>query len=730
VVVAFACPLKVTVAPLTPAAPEMVQVEGTIESENVFNVELAAAVEPAVAVMVADCVDVTAAAVAVNPTLVAAVGTLTLAGTVRLVLLLARVTPNPPDAAGALKVTVQATDPGEPTVPDAHETELSEAESTIESANVLDVEPAVAVMVADCVDVTVAAVAVNPTLFAAAGTLTFAGTVRLVLLLASVTPNPPVAAGALNVTVQATDPAEPTVPDAHETELSEAESTIESANVLDVEPAVAVMVAACVDVTVAAVAVNPTLVAAAGTLTFAGTVKFVLLLASVTPNPPVAAGALKVTVQATDPGEPTEADAHETELSEADGTIESANVLDVEPAVAVMVADCVDVTVAAVAVNPTLVAAAGTLTLAGTIRLVLLLASVTPNPPVAAGALKVTVQATDPGEPTEAEAHETELSEAESTIESANVLDVEPAVAVIVADCVDVTAAAVAVNPTLVAAAGTLTFAGTVRLVLLLASVTPNPPVAAGALKVTVQATDPGEPTELDAHETELSEGKGTIETENVCDVEPAVAVMVADCVDVTAAAVAVNPTLVAAAGTLTLAGTVKLVLLLASVTPNPPVAAGALKVTVQATDPGEPTEADAHDTELSEADGTIESANVLDVEPAVAVMVADCVDVTAAAVAVNPTLVAAAGTLTFAGTVRLVLLLPSVTPNPPVAAGALKVTVQANDPGEPTEADAHETELSEGVTCVTEIVPPLPNPAIPPPIASEPRTPPIDTGT
>jgi hypothetical protein len=59
-------------------------------------------------------------------------------------------------------------------------------------------------------------------------------------------------------------------------------------------------------------------------------------------------------------------------------------------------------------------------------------------------------------------------------------------------------------------------------------------------------------------------------------------------------------------------------------------------------------------------------------------VSVTVCVVATAATVAVNPTLVALAGTVTVAGTVTAVLLLDRVTTNPPLGAAAFRVTVQA----------------------------------------------------
>jgi hypothetical protein len=53
----------------------------------------------------------------VNPTVATPAGTVTLAGTVALTLLLLRATARPPTGATALNVTVQAEDPGAFTVP-------------------------------------------------------------------------------------------------------------------------------------------------------------------------------------------------------------------------------------------------------------------------------------------------------------------------------------------------------------------------------------------------------------------------------------------------------------------------------------------------------------------------------------------------------------------------------------------------------------------------------------
>ena len=70
-----------------------------------------------------------------------------------------------------------------------------------------------------------------------------------------------------------------------------------------------------------------------------------------------------------------------------------------------------------------------------------------------------------------------------------------------------------------------------------------------------------------------------------------------------------------------------------------------------------------------------------MDTLPALAVTVSVCVVVTEATVAVNPALVALAGTVTVAGTVTATLLLERPTVNPPSGAAAVRVTVQASVP-------------------------------------------------
>jgi hypothetical protein len=66
---------------------------------------------------------------------------------------------------------------------------------------------------------------------------------------------------------------------------------------------------------------------------------------------------------------------------------------------------------------------------------------------------------------------------------------------------------------------------------------------------------------------------------------------------------------------------------------------------------------------------------------PALAVIVTACAVATEDTVAVNPALVASAGTVTVLGTVTAALLLDRFTLSPPLGAAAVNVTVHASVP-------------------------------------------------
>jgi hypothetical protein len=159
----------------------------------------------------------------------------------------------------------------------------------------------------------------------------------------------------------------------------------------------------------------------------------------------------------------------------------------------------------------------------------------------------------------------------------------------------------------------------------------------------------------------------------------------------------------------ITLAGTLSTLTLLARLTVTVLVAA-LVSVTVQVALCAEVSVAGVQLHPDNCAGATTLSVEVRDTPLADAVITAVSSLVTAPTVAVNPTLVAPAATVTLAGTPKLALLSDSATTNPPIGAGPLRVTVQALAPGAFTLAGAHVRPLSVtgGGGCVIVIVPPL----------------------
>ena len=93
--------------------------------------------------------------------------------------------------------------------------------------------------------------------------------------------------------------------------------------------------------------------------------------------------------------------------------------------------------------------------------------------------------------------------------------------------------------------------------------------------------------------------------------------------------------------------------------------------------------------------------AKVLETLPALAVSVTACADVTDDTVAVNPALVAFAGTINVAGTVTAALLLARLTVRPPLPAAAVNVTVQLSLPDSVIDALLQENALNVAGTAV-----------------------------
>ena len=140
------------------------------------------------------------------------------------------------------------------------------------------------------------------------------------------------------------------------------------------------------------------------------------------------------------------------------------------------------------------------------------------------------------------------------------------AVAVRTADVEDVTEEAVAVNVALVAFAGTTTDEGTLRLVLLLARPTVTL-AGAAAFKVTEQASVPAPVRDADAQLIELKTPLALSCSEKVAVALLTDAVNVTFCAALTADTLAVKLTLVALAGTVTVAGTATAALFVARLT-------------------------------------------------------------------------------------------------------------------------------------------------------------------
>jgi hypothetical protein len=545
-------------------------------------------------------------------------------------------------------------------------------------------------------------VAVNVAVVEDAGTATEAGVVSSGVLLDNVTGRQPVGAGVLNVTVQTL-----LAPDASEVGVQASEVTVTSGArlmeaVFELPFSAAVTTAVWALVTVPAVAVKEAVVAAAATVTLAGTVRLALLLVKATGEPPVGACALKVTVQALVPGPVKEAGLHARPLTVTGAISEIVELADEPLAVAVNVPVQVLVIVPAVAEKLAVVAPAAMLTEAGAVSNGLLDVSATVRPPVGAEPLKVTVHALLAPDVSEVGAQTSEVTVTRGARVMEAVFELPFNAAVMTAVWALVTVPAVAVKEAVVAAAATVTLAGTVRLALLLVKATGEPPVGAGPLKVTVQALVPGPVNEAGLQVRLLTVTDAISEIVELADEPLAVAVNVPVQVLVMVPAVAEKLAVVAPAAMLTEAGAVSNGLLDESATVRPPVGAGALAVTVQALLASDVNEVGVQTSEVTVTSGARVIEAVFELPFSAAVTTAVWALVTVPAVAVKEAVVAAAATVTLAGTVRLALLLVKATGEPPVGAGPLKVTVQALVPGPVKEAGLQVRPLTVAAGTVT----------------------------
>ncbi|MBM3776485.1 MAG: hypothetical protein FJW37_15195 [Acidobacteria bacterium] len=257
------------------------------------------------------------------------------------------------------------------------------------------------------------------------------------------------------------------------------------------------------------------------------------------------------------------------------------------------------------------------------------------------------------------------------------------------------TPSAAAVKLPLEEPAGMFTLAGSIRFEFVLVSSTVSPDAGAAGLTKTEQATVSSD-TRLAAEQlSPLTRGApafvGAVITIVKFFAPLAVAVITRLVSALTCPAVMVNVALREPAGTLTLAGSVRAVLLTARATGSPPVPAGLFRVMVQsALAAAARVAAEQASREIDEP-GVRATAKVL-APFAVAVIVALAAALTAPAVAVKLAIVAPAGTVTLAGTLSKLLLLLRATVVPPLPAADPSVTVQAAAPPDPRFAGVQES--------------------------------------
>jgi hypothetical protein len=279
----------------------------------------------------------------------------------------------------------------------------------------------------------------------------------------------------------------------------------------------------------------------------------------------------------------------------------------------------------------------------------------------------------------------------------AKLWDAPAAVAERVTACAALTAETVAEKLALVAPAATVTEGGTETAGLLLARLTANPPVAAAALSPTVHTSAPDPVIEALAQEREVSTGTPVPLRAIALDAPLALLASVSSPVTAPAAEgsnctvtvadwsgfkvrgkaapdmekpvpSSVAELMVTAAVPVEVRVTACVTAVLTGTLPNATLAVLRLSAAVAAV-------------------ATLSSRSKFwEVPPALAVNMTAWADETAATVAEKLAVVAPASTLTDAGTVTAALLLDRLTVVPPLAAAALRVTVQESDAGPATE--------------------------------------------
>jgi hypothetical protein len=273
--------------------------------------------------------------------------------------------------------------------------------------------------------------------------------------------------------------------------------------------------------------------------------------------------------------------------------------LEAVPEVAVRVADCVVVTESMAAEKATLVALAGTVTVAGSVTAGLLLERLTFRPPLPAAALRNTVQESVPVPVIEALEQESAFSVPGAAVPVPLRLIATDgwALELLVRVIVPVSApAVVGLNLTVsVAVCPWLRVSGKLAPdILKPAPVSVPALMVSGAVPEEVRLTDCGVAAVFNATlpkarllALRLNVGVLALSARaKVLETVPAVAVRVAVCAVVTEAIVAEKATPVELAGTVTVAGKVTEVSLLERLTLSPLLPAAALRVTVQASVP------------------------------------------------------------------------------------------------------------------------------------------------
>ena len=534
---------------------------------------------------------------------------------------------------------------------------------------------------------------------------------RLAGLAATVRRVPPPGAGWVTVAVQTVEPEDGRVVLVQVRLEMVVVTTTDSVTELVDGPIDAVTVAVLFDVTDDTAATKLAVVAAAGTVMEGGTATVAgALVDRETLVPPLGAALDRVTVQVVEEeaGRLVLAQVSEVRVGAVAVTVTVASWV-VPLSDAVIVAVWFEETACAVVVKVAVVDDAGTVIDTGTVRVeVALLESATLVPPLGAALDRVTVQVVEEeaARLVLAQLREVKVTAAAVTVIVTGWL-VPLSAAVTIAVWLEETAAAVTVKLAAVADAGTVTEAGTVRVeVALLESVTLMPPLGAALDRITTQVVEEEAARLVLA---QVSEDKVTAPAgDTVIVTAPlvplSVAVIVAVWFEETALAVAVKVAVVADAGTVTEAGTVRVeVALLESATLAPPLGAAFDRVTVQVVEEeaGRLVLAQLSEVRVTAAAGDTVIVTVRLVPLSVAVTIAVWLVMTDNAVAVKVAVVADAGTVIEAGTVNAVIaLLESATLAPPAGAALDSVTVQAVDNREPRLMLEQLSELR--VTCTT----------------------------